>query len=711
MKKLSLFLIFTLFFAPCFSQSILDPSILDKVQASVFEVVTDKPQEGDIEYEKPLPFSKLPFSIRNDKYNPIGTAFITEDGQFYSAAHVFNLYEQTVYKDYYIRDRNGNVYKVDQITKFSTNRDFISFTVENFVPEEIAGLSIAPTITLNTAVFSVGNALGDGIVIRNGNLTSQTYEEENGEWKWLRFSAAASPGNSGGPLITPNGEVLGIITMKSENENLNYALPFSEVSNIKDNTGYTYIPYNYSLPNIVNESFPYCYTKSLTLPMSLESVQETLISDYDKHVNENVKVLSEKFAIQGEKGLATIPGKAEVLNTYYGSYFPTTFYLADNGKWRLTSPETKTHQLNDGTTIEMGSMMNLVFAEIYTEELYTIEELISNPKLYMDKLFEANRFSRGIGGENIVITSIGEPKTETTYVDFYDRLWQVCTWNIDFADASVVSYALPLPDGIFTIFTVTDNSLLNSFTADIAFLTDFMNFTLFGTVEQWKEYYSLPENYLPKTSDHRLVFNINEKEDSTELQIGEYHFEIKDDLLEINDSTNITICTSVTKAEEDIILTYRSIDIYTNKNEKNYKYIHISRHDAPLEGASKNTVQTYTKRVQEVAPYNGEPYNYEQYTYLDTVVFPEGITEETKSSSPYIYMATFELEGQNKYDEIRAFSKEVLNSISFVQTENAKNTDESVSKTEDEIEEKSSETNNSSTSTETSKKKYFSIFK
>ena len=270
---------------------------------------------------------------------------------------------------------------------------------------------------------------------------------------------------------------------------------------------------------------------------------------------------------------------------------------------------------------------------------------------------------------------------------------------------------MPLPDGIFTIFTVTDNSLLNSFTADIAFLTDFMNFTLFGTVEQWKEYYSLPENYLPKTSDHRLVFNINEKEDSTELQIGEYHFEIKDDLLEINDSTNITICTSVTKAEEDIILTYRSIDIYTNKNEKNYKYIHISRHDAPLEGASKNTVQTYTKRVQEVAPYNGEPYNYEQYTYLDTVVFPEGITEETKSSSPYIYMATFELEGQNKYDEIRAFSKEVLNSISFVQTENAKNTDESVSKTEDEIEEKSSETNNSSTSTETSKKKYFSIFK
>ena len=192
MKKIfSVLIMFCLTFF-CFSQTILEPEILNKVQASVFEVVTNKAQEGGIEYEKELPFSRLPFSVRNDKYNPIGTAFLTKDGNFYSAAHVFNLYEKSIYKDYYIRDRNGNVYQVDKITKFSTNRDFISFTVKDFVPEEIAGLTVIDSIPLNSTVFSVGNALGDGIVIRNGVLTSQTYETENGEWKWLRFSAAAS---------------------------------------------------------------------------------------------------------------------------------------------------------------------------------------------------------------------------------------------------------------------------------------------------------------------------------------------------------------------------------------------------------------------------------------------------------------------------------------------------------------------------------------
>ena len=266
MKK-SLFTIFMLLsLFSCFAQTILEPNVLNKVQASVFEVVTNKAEEGQIVYEKELPFSKLPFSIRNDKYNPIGTAFLTDDGTFYSAAHVFNLYEDTIYKDYYIRDRNGNIYEVDQITKFSTDRDFISFTVKDFQKEEIAGLSIEENFSLNSAVFSVGNALGDGIVFRNGVLTSQTYETTNGEWKWLRFSAAASPGNSGGPLITPQGDVIGIITMKSENENLNYALPIAEVKNTEDNTGYANIPLYYGLPNIESENLNLRQDRSSAAP-------------------------------------------------------------------------------------------------------------------------------------------------------------------------------------------------------------------------------------------------------------------------------------------------------------------------------------------------------------------------------------------------------------------------------------------------------------
>src|SRR4029077_19091416 len=112
---------------------------------------------------------------------------------------------------------------VDQILKVSAHEDFIVFTIAG-AP---AALPLPTTLErkIDDAVFAVGNALGEGVVIRDGLLTSRTPEQQDGRWKWLRFSAAAFPGNSGGPLLDATGRVLGIVIAKSPNENLNYASP------------------------------------------------------------------------------------------------------------------------------------------------------------------------------------------------------------------------------------------------------------------------------------------------------------------------------------------------------------------------------------------------------------------------------------------------------------------------------------------------------
>ena len=83
----------------------------------------------------------------------------------------------------------------------------------------------------------MGNALGEGIVIRDGLFTSETPEAQDGRWKWIRFSAAASPGNSGGPLCDASGRVIGIVIGKSPNENLNYSLPISLVLDAEESKG------------------------------------------------------------------------------------------------------------------------------------------------------------------------------------------------------------------------------------------------------------------------------------------------------------------------------------------------------------------------------------------------------------------------------------------------------------------------------------------
>ena len=289
-----------------------------------------------------------------------------EDGTFYSAAHVFKLYEDSVYDIYYLRDKNNKTYKINSVTKFETNRDFISFTVEGFVPENNAGLLIETDIKLNTQVFSVGNALGDGIVIRSGILTSQTYETENGGWKWLRFSAAASPGNSGGPWITEDGKVLGIITMKSENENLNYALPFAETKATAENFGIMQNSFYYNLPNIMNENFYHKYKKTVELPMDLDALRKELTSSYKDYSKKIVESLRKQFSPMGKKGFAKSSDKAEIMNKVFMSEFPYTFYLSDSNKW-LSGYPSSIYEFNieDNCYIKHGSMMGYTMGMIF----------------------------------------------------------------------------------------------------------------------------------------------------------------------------------------------------------------------------------------------------------------------------------------------------------------------------------------------------------
>ena len=380
--------------------------------------------------------------------------------------------------------------------------------------------------------------------------------------------------------------------------------------------------------------------------------------------------------------MATLSGKAELLNTYYGSTIPITYFFNDKGKWSLTSPETTSYPIEDEGVIQIGYLMNLYMAKIYTPESTSVEELISSPKKYMDYLFEASGFSRNIGGESVVIKSVGEPKSTEQHTDYFGRIWQVNQWNIDFADSSVISYAIPLPDGIYVIYVITSNSEATAYKADIGFLTDYQYFTYMGTIQEWEEYLNISEKYLAKNEDFRTNISINKQEDSTKIAVGEFTFDFPKSVFDVKDSTNMAICTSFFEEDDKVVLTYRSLDIYTNKREQDYRLIHVNRVDAPLKGAQKNTVERYNQKVDEVSPYDREPYNYEQFTYLDTVFFPEGTTDETKKDAPYVYVLAYEIQGQNKNQEIVDFAKKMETCFSITEASEEKSPAQTETKTE-----------------------------
>src|SRR5690349_12789713 len=230
----------------------IDPALQKTVRAATYEVVLPRPATDRLTYERALPPELLPFSERTDKFHSLGTAFSIAPGVYVSAAHVMTAGIGSEFGAPALRLGDGSIHTVDKVLKFSQHEDFIVFTVSPGVNGGVLTTSRTPAI--DESVYSVGNAQGEGVVIRDGLLTSMTPEDQDGRWKWLRFSAAASPGNSGGPLLDAQGRVVGLVTAKSPNENLNYALPIERVLNAPEKIAIYDLRQSFGLPMLTDQA-------------------------------------------------------------------------------------------------------------------------------------------------------------------------------------------------------------------------------------------------------------------------------------------------------------------------------------------------------------------------------------------------------------------------------------------------------------------------
>ncbi len=579
-----------------------------------------------------------------------------DNGRFYSTAHVFSLFNDTFYTDFFIRDGDGKTYKITDITGFASDRDFITFDVEGFVSSPGAGLHAGKDSELDTPIFSVGNALGDGIVIRDGTLTSRTFENENGEWKWLRFSAAASPGNSGGPLVNSAGEVLGIITMKSENENLNYALPFSETESVPPGKGVFRMQYAYTLPNIQNKQFHSRIDYTFDLPCSIDTAQKTLTKEFKEQSQKLVDGARKEFAPDGGKSFATATGYLDIMYDSFSPSFPYTIVLADNSKWGIYYPKNITeYVLPSNGKIYSGSMINANMTYIKKPDDVPLEKLITSPRMYMDYILKASRMYRTVGSEQVTITSYGEPAAEETYTDGFGRLWNIAYWDIPFANAGVIACALPMPDGIYVMSrTAPISDIYNGFNHDLKFLADYVIPRCTGTAKNWEEFLSLKPDVYPLPP---LFKNMKFKSTASETYIkaGIFEADFPADVLSPGDSGLIDLYIGYTFDGKDAAETVRGFGMSTKQRSSDSRYCLVFQPVKPPEEAPDQMHEHWEQIRDGVTPFDGVPYNQEQYTLYAEALFPRGHNPESDD----LFALQLQMRGTGKDSEITKFASDV----------------------------------------------------
>lgn len=175
----------------------------------------------------------------------LGTGFIvTEDGYIVSNSHVTG----EKYSKCYITLETGENYE-GTVMWSDSNLD-LSITKINVKNSPYVTLGDSSEIRVGETVYAIGNPIGfefrrtvtSGIISAK-NRTIKIEEENNKSYMTdlIQTDATINPGNSGGTLIYPNGEVIGINTVKiTSAEGIGFAIPINIIKPIIEsykNTG------------------------------------------------------------------------------------------------------------------------------------------------------------------------------------------------------------------------------------------------------------------------------------------------------------------------------------------------------------------------------------------------------------------------------------------------------------------------------------------
>lgn len=575
----------------------LEQSKLEQVFAASYEVVVAKPTKETVVYERELPLHLLPFQYRNDKFYSVGSAFRIDGGKFISAAHVFNLGSASQDKDMALRDSNGNVYPIDKIYKYSRSRDFVVFTVKDIAPGK--SFKINTEYSTNKKVYAVGNALGEGVVIRDGLYTSNTPEEEAGKWKWMRFSAAASPGNSGGPLLDDKGDVVGVILRKSESENLNYALPISEVlkfeqiAELKSNAIYKI--------DISKDTHAFKFHRSHKLPMSIEKIDLAL----QKDAQEIIEDAAQGFLKEHKNNLfPNDAGSKPVLYNRFTSFFPSILMKGNDGVWDIRKPKNiEKFDTGNGGWVNFGKMGSFYYLKVKRPDNIDADKYYADSKVLMDQILKGVGYNRDVGEESIRVTSMGKSIEDRVHVDNFGRKWQVRNWLVSFSDQKFVLYTLPTPDGYAIMMSVTDTGEADMMEIDMKIIVNNLYYTYYGTLSDWSGF--LKRKKLTPEFIKDVSIDTDYKS-YVKYQDRNFKLRVDDSIMKISKDSDIQIRCSYYIDNGRVIWAPAMVAFGEHKNNRDY--VSVSRNIKPPKDLGERYRRRWGYIIEKQAPYNEKAY-------------------------------------------------------------------------------------------------------
>lgn len=637
------FMLLLCFVATAVASEPLSADIQAKIRAETFEVVLKKPKADSLTYEKPLPLDLLPYIQRTDEFLPIGTAFAIGNGRYVSAVHVFAAGMGSQFGQPALRDGNNQVYEIDKILKSSLHEDFVVFSLKDGPQTPGFELNLKPT--LNETVYAVGNAHGEGVVIRDGLYTSDTPEQQDGRWKWLRFSAAASPGNSGGPLLDAQGQVIGVVLRKSVNENLNYAVSIVQVVNARDNLAVVDSKMHFRLP-IMETMETGSLKQEFRLPLGFGEFDNTVTQYFEQYSDGLKQDLLRKNA---DKIFPRGDGSAMLLHSVYTAGFPHLIAQKSDGTWDVFySDDIADAELPMNGYVSHGTQASSTWARVRRPDDVTAQALYADSKLYMDWLLKAITVQRRVGPENVRVLSFGKAREESLHVDAYGRKWQVKSWPIEYNDTTAISVALPTPEGYAAMVRTVSSQAVNSTESEMRTLTDFVYVSYGGSLAQWREFLGAKALLPAAFADIDIEFDYDQRFHYKSQRLALLHTR---DLQKITKDSYLTLSFAFFNENDATVWDVGGVSLMEDVHGDTM--LAVSRRPKPALSMPDSERSDWDKLAAQQFPYNSTPIADDGTTAIHTL-YTAGAMGKENSTAPdsVIYEVSYIAEGEQDQEKM-----------------------------------------------------------
>jgi hypothetical protein len=432
-------------------------------------------------------------------------------------------------------------------------------------------------------------------VVRNGLILGTVPEEESGRWNLLKSSADGNPGNSGGPLVTPGGDVVALVT--SLRDNILYSVPASVIADYQRNELVYRIKPSYGHLILANTKLR-IFETAVPLPGQYKAVQRRITGAYTVDYDAAMTAL---FAEAPE--YLTGPNNRYLLNSSLGSVFPGLDFVDKNDdNWKLSGLEQKTYNLEDDGRLMHAQVSDFNFYKLNKPKSVSLEQACTDPKYIMDLVLRNIRIERTLwGSDKYRILSFGDPAQTGEYTDSLGRRWLTAHWVIGFNDEVLIMFILPLPNGPAFITTIQNSSQLGVYEWDLKKTCDHTHVIYSADFRGWNEYLGLT-GFIPAFLED---FAYEWQGEEIAFSSGDISFRAGRNVFDWEDTSELFLAPSWYKINDTVSFGIRKYII--NRDVRGKEYTVLYKNIKPDERLGVNAAEGWNDLLQAKFPFDGRP--------------------------------------------------------------------------------------------------------